>query len=137
MLFEQFDLDQDRYYILTLVREVAGEELETARKIWFDRADLRVSRAEVFGPVGQLDSDITYSDWQLAGTASTTRNAPVAAQINYARDIKIWRPQDDYKLEVHILKLTLNEPISADRFVLNQPGGTDLVHIGEEISTHR
>src|SRR4030088_2993594 len=32
VLFEQFDLDQDRYYILTLVREVAGEELETARK---------------------------------------------------------------------------------------------------------
>jgi len=137
VLFEQFDLDQDRYYILTLVRKVAGEELETARKIWFDRADLRVSRMQVFGAVGQLDSDITYSDWQLAGTASTTRSAPVAAQFSYARDIKIWRPQDDYKLEVHILKLTLNEPISADRFVLNQPGGTDLVHIEEEISTHR
>jgi len=56
VLFEQFDLDQDRYYILTLVRKVAGEELETARKIWFDRADLRVSRMQVFGAVGQLDS---------------------------------------------------------------------------------
>ena len=70
-------------------------------------------------------------------TASTTRGAPAAAQISYARDIKTWRPQDNYKLEVQILKLTLNEPISADRFVLNQPDGTNLVHIGEEISTHR
>ena len=70
-------------------------------------------------------------------TASTTRGAPAAAQISYARDIKTWRPQDNYKLEVQILKLTLNEPISADRFVLNQPEGTDLVHIVEEISTHR
>jgi outer membrane lipoprotein-sorting protein len=137
VLFEQFDLDQGRYYILTLLRQMAGGELETARKIWYDRADLRVSRVQVFGPVGRLDSDITYSDWQPAGTASTTRSAPMAAQISYARDIKIWRPQDDYKLEVQILKLTLNGPISADRFVLNQPDGTDLVHIGEEISTHR
>jgi outer membrane lipoprotein-sorting protein len=137
VLFEQFDLDQGRYYILTLLRQMAGGELETARKIWYDRADLRVSRVQVFGPVGRLDSDITYSDWQPAGTAPTTRSAPIAAQISYARDIKIWRPQDDYKLEVQILKLTLNEPISADRFVLNQPDGTDLVHIGEEISTHR
>src|ERR1700722_8069105 len=137
VVFEQFDFDQDRYYILTLVREVAGGELETARKIWFDRADLRVSRMQVFGPVGRLDSDITYSDWRLAGTASATRSAPVAAQISYPRDIKIWRPQDDYQLKVHILKLTLNEPISADRFVLNQPGGPDLVHAGAEISTHR
>ena len=137
VLFEEFDLDQGRYYILTLLRQMAGGKLETARKIWYDRADLRVSRVQVFGPVGRLDSDITYSDWQPAGTASTTRSAPAAAQISYARDIKIWRPQDDYQLEVHILKLTLNEPISADRFVLNQPDGTDLVHIGEEISTHR
>lgn len=137
VLFERFDLDQGRYYILTLLRQMPGGELETARKIWYDRADLHVSRVQIFGPVGRLDSDITYSDWQPAGTASTMRSAPIAAQISYARDIKIWRPQDDYKLEVQILKLTLNEPISADRFVLNQPDGTDLVHIGEEISTHR
>jgi hypothetical protein len=137
VLFEQFDLDQGRYYILTMLRQMAGGELETARKIWYDRADLRVSRVQVFGPVGRLDSDIAYSDWQPAGTSSTMRSAPLAAQISYARDIKIWRPQDDYKLEVRMLKLTLNEPISADRFVLNQPDGTDLVHVGEEISTHR
>ena len=137
VLFEQFDLDQGRYYILTLLRQMAGGELETARKIWYDRADLRVSRVQVFGPVGRLDSDIAYSDWQPAGTSSPTRSAPVAAQISYARDIKIWRPQEDYKLEVRILKLTLNEPISADRFVLDQPDGTDLVYIREEISTHR
>jgi len=137
VLFEQFDWDQGRYYILTLLRQMAGGGLETARKIWYDRADLRVSRVQVYGPVGRLDSDITYSDWQPAGTASTTRSAPVAAQISYARDIKIWRPQDDYKLEVQILKVILNDPISADRFVLNQPEGTDLVHIVEEISTHR
>jgi outer membrane lipoprotein-sorting protein len=134
VLFEQFDLDEGRYYILTLLREVDGGKLETARKIWYDRANLCVSRVQLFVAAGRLDSDIAYSDWRPAGTTPATGIVRVAAQISYARDIKIWRPQDDYKLEIQILKLTLNEHISADRFVLNPPDGSDLVHIGQEIS---
>jgi len=42
------------------------------------------------------------------------------------------RPQDDYKLEIHILKLTVNEEISTDRFELTQPAGAELVRVGEE-----
>ena len=134
VLFEQFDIETGRYYILTLLRELNGGKLEIARKIWYDRADLRVSRVQLFGAAGQLDADIVYSDWQPAGTTPATESAPVAAQTSYARDIKIWRPQDDYKLEIRILKLTLNEPISADRFELPQPDGTELVHVSEENS---
>jgi outer membrane lipoprotein-sorting protein len=134
VLFEQFDIETGRYYILTLLRELHGGKLEIARKIWYDRADLRVSRVQLFGVAGQLDSDIVYSDWQPAGTTPATESAPVMAQTSYARDIKIWRPQDDYKLEIRILKLALNEPISADRFELAQPAGTELVRVGEETS---
>jgi outer membrane lipoprotein-sorting protein len=133
VLFEQFDFDPGRYYFLTLLRELDGGKLEIARRIWYDRADLKVSRMQIFGGTGRLDSDIVYSDWQTAGTTPDAGAAP-ATQTSYARDIKIWRPQDDYKLEIHILKLTLNEPISADRFELAQPEGTDLVRVGEETS---
>ena len=52
VLFEQFDFDMDRYYILTVLRDLAGGKLEIARKIWFDRADLQVSRVQLFGPAG-------------------------------------------------------------------------------------
>jgi outer membrane lipoprotein-sorting protein len=134
VLFEQFDYDPGRYYILTLLRDGEGGKLEIARKIWYDRADLKVSRVQLFGAAGRLDSDIVYSDWQPAETTPGTGDAPATAQSSYARDIKIWRPQDDYKLEINILKLTLNEPISADRFELAQPEGTDLVRVGEETS---
>jgi outer membrane lipoprotein-sorting protein len=137
VLFEQFDFDPGRYYILTLLREMEGGRLEIARKIWYDRADLKVSRVQLFGAGGKLDSDIVYSDWQPAGTTSAAGDAPATPSTIYARDIKIWRPQDDYKLEIRILKLTLNEPISADKFELTQPEGTDLVHVGEEISGAR
>ena len=128
VLIEQFDADPNRYYILTVVRQADGGKLEIARKIWFDRANLRVSRVQLYGAVGRLDSDIAYSDWQpLAGAP-----APATAQTSYAHDIHIWRPQDDYKLEIRILKLTVNEEISADRFELAQPAGTELVRVGEE-----
>jgi outer membrane lipoprotein-sorting protein len=132
VLFEQFDADPNRYYILTLLRQTDGGKLEIARKIWFDRVDLRVSRVQLYGAAGRLDSDVAYSDWQPLGATPGTGGAPAAAQASYPRDIHIWRPQDDYKLEITILKLTVNEDISADRFELAQPAGSELVRVGEE-----
>jgi outer membrane lipoprotein-sorting protein len=132
VLFEQFDADPNRYYILTVLRPAAGGRLEIARKIWFDRADLRVSRLQLYGAGGRLDSDIAYSDWQPLGPALAAGAEPVAAPTQYPRDIRIWRPQDDYKLEIHITKLSVNEAISADRFELAQPPGSELVRVGED-----
>ena len=131
VLFEQFDFNVSRYYILTLLREAGGGKFQIARKIWYSRIDLHVSRVQLFGAGGKLDSDIAYSDWQPLPVAAAG-GASAAEQTVFARDIHIWRPQDDYKLEIKILKLTLNEPISPDRFELAQPAGTDLVHVGDE-----
>src|ERR1700688_3641651 len=128
VLFEQFDFSVSRYYILTLLRQVENGKFEIARKIWYSRTDLQVSRVQLFGEGGKLESDIVYSDWQPVPDATSTKPA------SFARDIHIWRPQDDYKLEIKILKLTLNEPISPDRFELAQPAGTDLVRVGDDPS---
>jgi outer membrane lipoprotein-sorting protein len=131
VLFEQFDADPNRYYILTLLRDVAGGKIEIARKIWFDRVNLRVSRVQLYGAAGRLDSDVAYSDLQPIGSPAAG-GATSATSASYPRDIHIWRPQDDYKLEIRILKLTVNEEITADRFDLTQPPGTELVRVGEE-----
>ena len=133
VLFEQFDFSVSRYYILTLLRPAEGGKFEIARKVWYSRTDLRVSRVQLFGAGGKLDSDITYSDWEPVPTEGGA-GAAATEQPIFARDIHIWRPQDDYKLEIKILKLTLNEPISPDRFELAQPAGTDLVRVGDEPS---
>ena len=131
VLFEQFDFNVSRYYILTQLRKTEGGKFEIARKVWYSRTDLQVSRVQLFGEGGKLDSDITYSDWQTPDSAiahgETTKDP-----VKFARDIHIWRPQDDYKLEIKILKLTMNEPISPDRFDLAQPTGTELVRVGEQ-----
>jgi outer membrane lipoprotein-sorting protein len=131
VLFEQFDFSVSRYYILTLLRQAEGGKLEIARKVWYSRTDLLVFRVQLFGAGGKLDSDIQYSDWQPVPAAE---GAPATDKASFARDIHIWRPQDDYKLEIKILKLALNETISPDRFELAQPAGTDLVRVGDELS---
>lgn len=138
VLFEQFDFSVSRYYILTQLRQADSGKFEIARKVWYSRIDLRVSRVQLFGAGGKLDSDIAYSDWEPVAPASaaspTAGSPPPNDQTIFARDIHIWRPQDDYKLEIKILKVTLNEPITPDKFELAQPAGTDLVHVGNELS---
>lgn len=136
ILFEEFDAPPERYYILTLLRQ-ADSGPEIARKIWFDRADLRVARVQIYGPAGRLDSDIAYSDWQTVGDAAATAasgGAPAATASGtlFPHDIRIARPQQDYQLAITVTKLTLNSEISADRFVLPQPSGTELVRVGED-----
>ena len=71
---------------------------------------------------------------------------PDAGKIPRMEDLPHWKnPQlvvredgiglvDAENHEIHILKLTLNEPISADRFVLAQPEVTQLVHMGGKTS---
>jgi outer membrane lipoprotein-sorting protein len=117
VLFEEFNAEPARYYVLTVVRGVS--RLEVVRKIWFDRAELSLARIQLYAPGGRLVSDTRYADWQ-----------PVA-DVRYPREIRIARPHDDYQLEVRITQLTLNEAIAANRFDLEQPPGTELVRAGE------
>lgn len=128
VLFEEADAPPERYYVLTLLRRTdSGPEI--ARKIWFDRADLRVSRIVIYGPGGKLDSDIAYSQWQT-DTAAAGAPAPGSGH-SFPREIHIARPQDDYQIALSISKLTLNSDIPAERFMLPQPPGTELVRVGD------
>jgi hypothetical protein len=134
VLLEEFNSESGRYYVLTVLR--GGYNTEILRKIWFDRADLQVARLENFAPKGVLLADIHFSDWQPEDALSTTGGAaPVTgapAITSFARSIEIDRPHDDYRLDLQASKITLNEPIPAERFQLAQPQGSELVHVGEE-----
>jgi len=130
VLFEEFNDEKARYYVLTVLR--GGYRREILRKIWFNRADLQVARLQEFGPKGTLVSDMRFSDWgppttnqeQPAGTASAITLFPFTIQID--------RPHDDYRLDLQVTKLILNEEIPADRFKLKQPPGSELVQVGED-----
>lgn len=130
VLFEEFNDEKARYYVLTVLR--GGYRTEILRKIWFNRADLQVARLQEFGPNGALLSDVRYSDWEQL-TADQEQAAGTPSGIaSFPRAIQIERPHDDYRLELQVTKLMLNEDIPADRFKLEQPAGSELVHVGED-----
>lgn len=130
VLFEEFNDEKARYYVLTVLR--GGYRREILRKIWFSRADLQVARLQEFGPKGALLSDVRYSDWEpLIGDQE--HGSPAASGISaFPRVIQIERPHDDYRMDLQVTKLVLNEDLPADRFKLEQPSGSELVEVGKE-----
>src|SRR6266404_3081370 len=131
VLFEEFNDENGRYYVLTVLR--GGYQTEILRKIWFDRSDLQVTRMQIFGPKGLLLSDVRLAAWQPLDSAAGP-SAPVTPSngvASFPRAIRIERPHDDYKLDLQVTKVSLNEEIPAERFTLGQPGGAELVRVGD------
>ncbi|MGB6875538.1 MAG: hypothetical protein WBD87_05840 [Candidatus Acidiferrales bacterium] len=119
VLLEEVDAPPARYYVLTVARN-GSQGWELQRKVWFDRANLQIARMQIYDQQGMVVSDIRMKDWRPAGAA------------DYPRDILISRPVDEYRLDVVITQLTLNQTISADKFHLTQPAGTELIRLGED-----
>jgi hypothetical protein len=132
VLFEEFNDESARYYVLTVLR--GGYRTEILRKIWFDRSDLQVSRLQSFGPKGALLSDVRVSDWQpvVADQEHPSATPLPAALSAFPRSIRIERPHDDYRLDLQFTKLSLNQDLPAERFKLEQPAGSELVRVGEK-----
>lgn len=108
-----------RSYVLTVLRR-NGKQFEIDRRIWFDRADLRVVRIETFASQGRVSSDVLFSDWrQTAG----------AAPFPWRIDLR--QPGEDYQLALDFTKVTLNPPVPPGRFTLTQPPGTTRVEVGK------
>jgi outer membrane lipoprotein-sorting protein len=127
VLLEEASDAASRYYVLTIIQradksggDAADADWEIGQKIWFDRADLSIARRQAYDSGGKLASDITYGGWDTFGS------------VRYPRQIALTRPGNDYKLQIGITKAAFNETISADRFVLRQPSGAELVNVGEE-----
>jgi len=126
----EFNDENARYYILTVLR--GGYQVEVLREIWFERSTLQVARMQNFGPKGLLLSDVRVADWQPADNAESSGAAtPPNGVASFPRSIRIERPHDDYKLDLQVTKVTVNEEIPAERFKLEQPAGVELVPVGE------
>jgi len=121
-LFEEFNDETGRYYVLTVLR--GGYQTEILRKIWYDRVDLHLARLESYGPKGILLSDVRYANWQAPDTTTSSLN-------QYPRSIEIERPHDEYRLDLTMTRVSLNEAIMVDRFQLQPPAGAEVVHLGE------
>jgi len=131
VILKEFNDERARYYVLTVLR--GGYQVEVLREIWFDRADLQVARMQTFGSKGVLLSDVQLANWQPFDTPAGPPAAvtPGTGVTSFPRVLRIERPKDDYKLDLQVTKISLNEDIPAERFRLEQPAGAELVHVGD------
>jgi outer membrane lipoprotein-sorting protein len=129
VLLEEFNDENARYYVLTVLR--GGYQTEILRKIWFDRADLQIARLETYGPKGALISDTRFANWQgVIGDQERMTGTPTGPNA-FPMAISVTRPHDDYKLELQVLKVMLNQEIPGERFKLELQAGAEIVRVGE------
>lgn len=105
-------------YILFVLRR-DGDALRLIRNIYFDRYTLDINRQKTFDANGDTTSDTKYAAWKSFNG------------ILFPTDIDIQRPQDGYELALTVLDMKIDTPeVTAEKFVLNQPPGTQLRILG-------
>ncbi len=108
------------YQVLVLVRPGSEQgQLELARKIWFDRGSLEITRQQIYDDKGDVATDTWYREWSLEG------------DVIMPHFVYMSRPVDGYDLQVRFLKVDLNVPLPGDAFELKPPEGTKIERIGE------
>ena len=105
-------------YILHLSHQQADGTLVPARSIWFNRINLHMARQMVFDPAGNILTDARYSEWQ------NYDNVP------FPKTVDIERPQDEYGVVLTVVKMEINRGVADNKFVLEQPEGTQLQVLG-------
>jgi outer membrane lipoprotein-sorting protein len=118
-ILENYTDEDNAFYILHLVHETAGGQLELGRTVWFSRLDLRLAREITLDPAGNILTDARYSKWQQYDG------------VPFPKHIEINRPRDEYAVVLDVVKMDINKGVSDDKFVLNQPEGTTLQTVGQ------
>jgi outer membrane lipoprotein-sorting protein len=119
LLLENFTDEDNAFYVLHVVRVNGGGELQLARTIWFNRYNLTLSRQLIFDPAGNILTDARYTDWHRYDN------------VAFPKHIEIDRPRDEYAVVIDIVKMDINNGVSDDKFVLDQPEGTTLQVVGQ------
>jgi len=119
VLLENYTDEDNAFYVLHLIREKGGGQLQLLRTIWFSRLDLLMARQLIFDEVGNILTDARYAQWKPYD------NVP------FPKHVEVNRPRDEYAVVIDIVKMDINPGVSDDKFVLEQPEGTTLQILGQ------
>jgi len=108
---------QQPNYIVLVIRCQGDNNCVLSRKIYFNRTDLLPNRQEILDETGTVVTDARYSNYKDYG------------DLQFPSKIEIKRPEEEYDITLTIVKLDLNQPLSDDKFVLEQPAGTQVIHL--------
>jgi outer membrane lipoprotein-sorting protein len=119
VFLENFTDEENAWYILHEVRENRAGVLDLVRTVWFNRIDLQIARQMIFDSAGNILTDARYSNWAVFNG------------VPFPKHIEIDRPRDEYAVVMDVVKMDINQGVSDDKFVLNQPAGSTLRVMGQ------
>ncbi|MGP0020093.1 MAG: DUF4292 domain-containing protein [Candidatus Sulfotelmatobacter sp.] len=106
---------QDDYELTVIQKYNQGWRLE--RKIIFGRVDLKPHRQIIYSEDGKVATDARYAQYKdFDGVSFPSR-------------IQISRPQEEFDITLNMLKVDINQMLTDDQFLLEQPPGADVVHL--------
>lgn len=117
-LLENFTDEANADYIIHTVKQ-RGAGPVLYRNIWFDRIGLRIVRQEIFAENGDIVSDARYQNYENADGMS------------FPKVITIMRPKEEYGVKLTMVKVEVNLELGNDKFVLEQPAGSDLMDLSK------
>jgi len=111
-------VDQPDYEI-DVIRKDPRDGYFLSRKIIFSRTDLLPHRQLVYDEHHNLVTDSRYEGYKDYDG------------VNFPSQIEIRRPQEEYDIVLHIVKLELNGTLTDDQFELEQPPGAQVIHLDQ------
>lgn len=108
-------VQQPDYVLIVIHKGDSGWYL--SRKIIFSRTDLQPHEQILYDKNGYTASDVHY------------RQFSNYEGLQFPSEIDIWRPQEEYNIDITINKLTLNQPLTEDQFALQVPPGAEVVRL--------
>jgi outer membrane lipoprotein-sorting protein len=106
--------------VLSLIHAPPDGSLHPSRSVWFERYNLRIARQLIFDHDGNILTDARYSQWQ------------VYDGVPFPKQIVLNRPRDEYSVVITVVKLDINKGATDDKFVLEQPEGSQLRTLSEQ-----
>jgi outer membrane lipoprotein-sorting protein len=113
---------QQADYVIDVIHLGDGDAW-LSRKIVFSRVDLLPHRQLIYDESGDLVTDASYSDYK--------DNAGVL----FPSVIEIRRPEEEYDITLHMVKLEINLPLDSTKFVLEKPPGAQEIHLDPQRSS--
>lgn len=111
------ELDQPNYVVNVIQRDEKNGGWFLSRKIVFERVNLNPHVQIVYDKNGNVATSAAYSGFRdYEGV-----NFPARIQIN--------RPQEEYQIDLSMVKLVLNKEMKPDQFQLQQPAGATVVRL--------
>jgi outer membrane lipoprotein-sorting protein len=103
-------------YVIAVVHGRDGNAW-LSREIIFDRMTLLPDRQLIYDERGTLVTDARYSNYKDYN------------EVLFPSRIEIRRPEEEYDIALNMVKLDLNQPLSNDKFTLEEPPGAQVIHL--------